>query len=268
MVVATREVVDEAAEAWGAAPQAAIAETAADLYDELVRRLPVEHGGEDWVDVATGTGPLALRAARAGASVTAIDIAEPLLEIGRTAAAAEGLAVLFDQRRAERHGYVPDTIQVVTSAFGAMYSVDHETTAAQMATIVRPAGRIGLLSWTPDSWNAAAHELTDEYLGGARWRAGPSPFAWGVEGYVVELFGEAFSLELEVVDVPLVRPSGLDIWRLYLEHDGPTRSTHDALDPTARERFAQDFVDLAERYREVDGIHLPRPALLVTGRRR
>src|SRR5437867_1245803 len=53
------------------------------------------------LDVACGSGNLAIPAARAGAVVTGTDISTNLLEAGRARAQAEGLVVEFDEGDAE-----------------------------------------------------------------------------------------------------------------------------------------------------------------------
>lgn len=58
--------------------------------------------GERVLDVACGAGQLALPAARAGATVTGVDIATNLIEQARSRAKAEGLEIR--SRRAHRHG--------------------------------------------------------------------------------------------------------------------------------------------------------------------
>src|SRR5919106_702220 len=267
MAIATRELTDELARIWGAAPQQAIAETSAAAYDHLLARLPVEQPGEEWVDIATGTGPLGIRAARAGASVNAIDIAPELLDIGRALAAEADVSVLFDRRRAERHNYVPDTVQVVATAFGAMYALEPVKVAAQMASIVRPGGRIGLISWTPDSWVADTFRLSERFPSGNWWH-GPDPFDWGTEPFATELFGDRFALDFKWGDVPLVARSGEAAWELFVANDGPTRSVFERLGNDDRAGYRAAFVDLAERHRGGDQVVLPRPCLLVTGRRR
>jgi hypothetical protein len=61
------------AEIWGSAPWERVAETLAPLHDHLVAELS-PRAGERWLDAATGTGAVAIRAARAGAEVTALDL--------------------------------------------------------------------------------------------------------------------------------------------------------------------------------------------------
>ncbi len=69
------------------------------VEDELVERLSPKPG-ERWLDLGTGSGPVALRAAAAGAVVTAIETAAPMLEKARQDADALGLSI--GSRRRQR----------------------------------------------------------------------------------------------------------------------------------------------------------------------
>lgn len=57
--------------------------------------------GQRVLDVACGAGQLAFPAARAGASVTGIDIAPNLIAQAQSRAKAEGLAIRFEEGDAE-----------------------------------------------------------------------------------------------------------------------------------------------------------------------
>ena len=92
----------EQAQIWGSAPwQNVAASVLAPLHAELVARL-APRGGERWVDLATGTGAVALRAAHAGARVIAQDLAPGMVETARRLAAEQGLDIRFDVGDAER----------------------------------------------------------------------------------------------------------------------------------------------------------------------
>jgi methylase of polypeptide subunit release factors len=85
----------EQARAWGSAPWQNFAESVlAPLHAELVGRLAPQ-AGERWLDLATGTGAVALRASHGGARVTAQDLAPALVETARRLAAEQGLAIQF-----------------------------------------------------------------------------------------------------------------------------------------------------------------------------
>ena len=61
------------AELWSGGQYELVAVRFAEIHDALVERLAPQPG-ERWLDVATGTGEVALRAARAGADVVGLDI--------------------------------------------------------------------------------------------------------------------------------------------------------------------------------------------------
>src|SRR5205085_6894613 len=73
---------------WGGADYERVAQAFLPVHDELIARLQ-PRPGERWLDVGTGTGEIALRAARAGADVTAVDISSELLELARAKPDAE-----------------------------------------------------------------------------------------------------------------------------------------------------------------------------------
>ncbi len=81
-------VVIDAATLWGSGTYERFAERFTLVYDDLVRRFDPT-AGVRWLDLATGTGEVAVRAARAGADVAALDLAPVLLEKAKRRAAEE-----------------------------------------------------------------------------------------------------------------------------------------------------------------------------------
>jgi len=79
---------------WMAGDFGQIARYAAKRAEELVAGLGLK-AGDKVLDVACGTGNLAIPAARTGADVTGLDIAPNLLEQARQRAASEGLKIEF-----------------------------------------------------------------------------------------------------------------------------------------------------------------------------
>src|SRR5690242_20903467 len=86
--------------------------------------------GSKVLDVACGTGNLALPAARLGASVTGVDIAPNLIEQARETARREGLNAQFDEGDAENLPYDNASFDVVATMFGAMFAPRPELVAA------------------------------------------------------------------------------------------------------------------------------------------
>lgn len=83
---------------WMAGDFGEIAKSYATSAEEFIRGLNLQPGLRV-LDVACGTGNLALPAARLGAVVTGVDLAPNLIEQARENAARQGLAVQFDRRR-------------------------------------------------------------------------------------------------------------------------------------------------------------------------
>ena len=58
---------------------------------------------------------------------------------------AEGVQAQFEDGDAEALPFEDDSFDVVTSVFGAMFAPDQERTAAELARVTRPGGKIGLV---------------------------------------------------------------------------------------------------------------------------
>jgi demethylmenaquinone methyltransferase/2-methoxy-6-polyprenyl-1,4-benzoquinol methylase len=104
----------------------------------------VVHPGDRVLDVACGTGDLALAAAAAGGRVTGIDFSTRMLERARRKSSAvewleaDALALPFDDA----------SFDVVTSGFGVRNLADLEAGLRELRRVLRPGGRIGVLEIT------------------------------------------------------------------------------------------------------------------------
>ncbi|HWV84219.1 MAG TPA: methyltransferase domain-containing protein [Capillimicrobium sp.] len=145
--------------------------------------------GLDVLDVATGTGTVALGAARAGAAhVVGVDVTPELLAIGRRAADAEGLdAVELIEGDAESLEFEEDRFDVVTSTFGVIFAPRPAVVAGELARVCTPGGRIGLTTWPAGSTSAAIGATIARFVPGAD----PdrlAPAAWASADGMRELF--------------------------------------------------------------------------------
>src|ERR1700733_15042961 len=73
--------------------------------------------GVDMLDVATGSGNVAIAAARQGATVTGLDLTPKLLDVARGRASSAGLEIEFVEGDAEELPFEPDSFDRVTSCF-------------------------------------------------------------------------------------------------------------------------------------------------------
>ena len=101
------------------------------------------------LDVATGTGDLALAAAAAGARVTGVDFAPSMLRRARAKAAASGRALAVQVARAEALPFAGAAFDGVVSAF-AMRNVRPflDDVLGEMARVLRPGGRVAILEFS------------------------------------------------------------------------------------------------------------------------
>jgi SAM-dependent methyltransferase len=145
-------------------------------------RAVVERGalrpGERVLDVGCGTGNAALLAADGGARVTAIDPAERLLAVARTAAASRGLEVAFVRGEAGALPCADATADAVLSVFGVIFAPDASSVAAEMARVAAPHGRLVFSAWIPGGPIADVMKVRRDAMAAATGAAGAPPFPW------------------------------------------------------------------------------------------
>jgi SAM-dependent methyltransferase len=225
---------------WGSASWQQIAERQLfPVHDELTARLN-PRSGERWLDLATGTGAVALRAARAGARVTGQDLAPELIATARRLAATEGLSVRFDVGDAQRLDYPSASFDVVSSAHGVVHAYDHRAVASELARVCRPAGRLGLTYWLP---NPELQALMQR-VGYARPHGADLPGDWVRPDYATALLGDHFELEFAEAVCPWTGDSGAAMWHLLIESDGPARAGVAGVSAAERTALERDWIKL------------------------
>jgi ubiquinone/menaquinone biosynthesis C-methylase UbiE len=202
--------------------------------------------GQQVLDVATGTGNVALAAARRYCEVTGIDCTAYVLEIARARAAVERLTITFLEEDAENLPFPAASFDAVLSTFGVMFSLNQEQAASEMLRVCRPGGKIGLASWCPDGFFGAMRNVMEVY-------APPplglkSPGLWGSEERLRELFGD------EIVSMQAKKH--IFFHRYYsLQHAlevtcnafGPAITALQALPSDARERMVEEIFAMFEQ---------------------
>lgn len=227
---------------WTTGDYAVIAEgmrASADRFAERHRASP----GEKVLDVACGSGQVAVPMARAGAEATGIDIAPGVIDSARARAAAEGVSARFDVGDAEALPYPDHAFDLVVSLIGAMFAPRPAVAVAEMARVCRPGGRIVMGNWTPEGFigsffrTVGAHAPPPDM---------PSPLLWGEEERVRARFAEvasAISVERGFIhfDVPLPPE---ELVPHYERHFGPLATAIASLGPAERRALREDLVRL------------------------
>lgn len=219
--------------------------------------------GERILDVATGTGIAARACARRGAQVCGIDIAAGLLDAAR--ALSDGLPIDYRLGDAEALPYPDAGFDAVVSTFGVMFVGRPEAAARELARVCRPGGRLALATWTPDGAIASMFAVMRPYMAAV---SAVSPFDWGRTERLRELLGDAFDLTVRTETSHYVETGGEAAWNTFVTGYGPTRMLAASLDEERRAALKRDFVAFHERYREGQGIHVPRSFVLTLGTRR
>ena len=236
---------------WAAGDYAAVAR----LIDavpprDLLDRVDVRPGLRV-LDVATGTGNVALRAAAAGAQVVGLDLTPELFDEARRRAEHQQVVVDWVAGDAEELPFEDASFDRVLSVFGAQFAPRHAVVARELARVTRPGGRIGLVNWTPTGQVGELFKTLSRHL------PPPPPFAsapplWGDVDHVRALFAGT--------GVELSFARGRTPWRFpSAEHYVAFMETAYGPMVKARERLSAggawaacraELVDLAERRNE------------------
>lgn len=238
---------------WDEAPWEQVAARIAPVHDHLVRLL-APRPGDRWIDVATGTGAVAIRAAALGAHVTAVDIAPRLIERARGKAVENGVDVEFLIGDAEALPFPREAFDVVASAFGVEEPPDHAAVGRELTRVCRPTGTIGLAVWANDPEWEAVRALAHRSGSGAK----PEGMRWAEPEYVEGLLGTRFSLRLEEGLIRLSADSGEVAWRTATGTGGMLNSVVARLSRSRREDFHEAYVRYHERYRVGGHVRVPK----------
>jgi SAM-dependent methyltransferase len=252
---------------WGNGPYQRITDTITDIHELVIEQLAPQDG-DAFLDLATGTGAVAMRAARAGADVTGVDLAPVLIDTANERAAEEGLSIDYVVGDCENLDFGDASFDKASSTCGIMFAPDHHATARELARVVRPGGRIALANWTLGGGLGRMFGMMAPFQPKPPEGVG-SPFAWGNEAHVESLLGDSFDLEFERHISVLRTRDGEEYWQIFSTSYGPTKTLAESLDDDRREEFHRTWVDFFETEYSDDGeIAHDREYLLVLGTRR
>jgi SAM-dependent methyltransferase len=264
--MAFEELKERQSVVWGSAPFERVAARASDIHDHLVAELDPKRG-ERWLDIGTGTGSVAVRAARAGAAVTGSDLAPALIETATRLAAEEGLSIAYEVGDAEQLPYPDSSFDVISSSFGAIFGPDHSAVAAELARVCRPGGRIGLTAWDPGGGIGDFFRVVSRFQPPPPEGAG-NPLDWGREEHARELLHDDFELRFVHGNDPVESDSAEDEWQLMVTSFGPLKTLNASLDDGKREELHRAYVDHLERHATNGHIEAPREYVIILGTRR
>jgi ubiquinone/menaquinone biosynthesis C-methylase UbiE len=262
------ELRDKQQKVWSSGDYNRIAALTVPVSEHLVDHVGVSPT-DRVLDVATGTGHVALAAARRSAESVGIDYVPELLEIARRRAEAEDLVVELAEADAEHLPYDDGSFDVVLSAIGVMFAADHDAAGRELVRVTRPGGRIGVASWTPEGFVGGMLRTVGAHVS-------PPPGAqpatrWGTEEVVADLLGEGVvDVRSETAKVTQRFTDAGAFADLFLTYYGPTFAAAGRLDDEGRAALRADLVALAESHDrgEGDGLVCDWEYRIVTATRR
>jgi ubiquinone/menaquinone biosynthesis C-methylase UbiE len=215
------------------------------LGAELVSACQIGAAGRV-LDVAAGSGNVALRAAEAGATVVASDLTPENFAAGRRLAERAGLPIDWVEADAEDLPFADAEFDVVTSSVGAMWAPDHQRVADELLRVCRPGGTLGMIHFAVDG-------LLADFLGVfARYTPPPppwtsSPLLWGDPDHIRQLLGDRVStLEITPATYTERIPGGpREYCQYYKETFGPVAAIYAALTPQQAAALDRDFLSFA-----------------------
>jgi SAM-dependent methyltransferase len=213
----------------------------------FVERLALRPG-EAVLDVACGTGNLAIPAARSRARVSAIDIAPNLIAEARLEARASACAVAFEVGDAESLPYLDGQFETTVSMFGAMFAFRPERVAAEVLRVTRSEGRVAMANWTPEGVFGRvlrAHAAVVPPPPGL-----PSPLEWGREEMVRARFGDrvaSISCTRRLLELRFPFPPAA-VTELFAACYGPTIATLRAAGPEGASRLRDALTRLFQHH--------------------
>ena len=256
----------------------------ADHYDTLIHRVTppllrvAAIGAADRVlDVGCGSGStsrMAARAANAG-SVLGVDLSSAMLREAERRSRAEGLGnVRFEQADVQVHTFAPAAFDLAISRFGIMFFEDPLAAFSNVASALRPNGRLAFVCWQErdrNEWVMVPVSAALEHvpLAAPGPEGAPGPFSLAKPERIRQLLMDAGFENVEISEIAELMFLGEDavVASEFWQGTGTARLLLDDVDADT-ERRAMDTVRGALRSHEgPEGIWLTSAAWLVAARR-
>ncbi|MES1255432.1 MAG: methyltransferase domain-containing protein [Acidobacteriota bacterium] len=213
--------------------------------------------GDRVLDVACGTGVVAVTAARGGARVTGLDLTPELLSVARDNSEIAGVPIEWHEGDAERLPFDDASFDVVLSQFGHMFAPRPDVAVAEMLRVLKPGGTLAFSTWPPELFMGRMFALVAQYLPPPPPGVAAPP-SWGDVNVVRARLGDAVRdivFDRAVVVVPAL---SIPHYRDLLERSsGPVVKlveTLEATDPARLAAFRREYDALVALYFDQNGV--------------
>jgi SAM-dependent methyltransferase len=207
--------------------------------------------GQRVLDVACGTGVVAITAARAGARVSGLDLTPQLLERARENAHLATVEIDWREGDAEELPFDDGSFDVVVSQFGHMFAPRPDVALNEMLRVLKPGGTIAFSTWPPELFVGRSFALVARYAPPLPPGIAPPPL-WGDPNVVRERLGESVRDIVFDRDCMLVQALSAPHYRTFFERSaGPVIRLVEVLSASDRARlteFRREFEVLIGEY--------------------
>jgi SAM-dependent methyltransferase len=208
-------------------------------------------GGQRVLDVACGTGVVAITAARASAQVSGLDLTPQLLDRARENAQLANVEIDWREGDAEQLPLDDAVFDVVLSQFGHMFAPRPDVAVKEMLRVLKPGGTIAFSTWPPELFMGRTFQLVARYAPPPPAGVAPPPL-WGDPNVVRDRLGNAVRdivFDRECMLAPALSPSH---YRAFFERSaGPVIRLVEALsasDPARLSQLRREFETLVGEY--------------------
>lgn len=207
--------------------------------------------GEAVLDVACGTGVVAITAAGRGAKVSALDLTPDLLAHARENERIAGYgAIEWTEGDAEQLPYDDASFDVVLSQFGHMFAPRPDVAISEMRRVLKPGGRVAFTTWPPEHYIGRFFALVGRYSPPPPPGTAP-PHLWGAIPIVIDRLKDQFEapfFERGTMQVPSLSLS--HVWEWMSASVGPLQKLVETLatSPEKLEALRQEFNELVRPY--------------------
>jgi SAM-dependent methyltransferase len=233
---------------------------------EMVTMLPAAHlvkfagvaAGQQVLDVACGTGVVAITAARLGAKVTGLDLTPELIAQARHNSQVADVKVDWHEGDAEKLPFADGTFDVVLSQFGHIFAPRPALALSEMLRVLKPGGTIAFNTWPPDRLSGRSFSMTARYMPPPPPGVAP-PVQWGDQAIIRERLGSAVTdivFDTGTMLTPALSPNH---FRMMLEKTaGPLIKLVETLsttDPAKLAEFRREHDALIAEYFHDNAVH-------------
>jgi SAM-dependent methyltransferase len=223
--------------------------------------------GQRLLDVACGTGVVAVTAARRGAKVSGLDLSPVLLERARHNAGVAAVDIDFTEGDAEALPYPDGSFDVVLSQYGHIFAPRPAVVVKEMLRVLKTGGRIAFSTWPPEHFTGRMFSFLAQHVPPPPPGTEPPapPALWGDPNIVRERLGAAVT-DLTFGRGTLTGPAlSVPHFRLAQEKTiGPLANVVAALenDPAKLAKLRADFEAMAGDAYDADENAIRMPYLM------